>query len=178
MISAIKIYLYRHSLVDCGSSQLYLSVCLSVCVSVCPAFTAYIPLTIGRILIKLSENVGTSVRLIVFKFEHSAVKEKTTHKDNFFLHFYAFQSNSSRLRHTFVFENFEHFAAKGKTTHTGNFFFTFPIDWDTLCFLKILSILRQRETIMLPKTVTLATAILFCWTEKLVTSKSRRYSTQ
>ena len=42
-----------------------LSVCLSVCVSVCPAFTAYISLTVGRILIKLGENVGTLVRLIV-----------------------------------------------------------------------------------------------------------------
>ena len=27
--------IYRHSLGDCGSSQLYLSVCLCVCVSVC-----------------------------------------------------------------------------------------------------------------------------------------------
>ena len=34
-----------------------LSVCLSVCVSVYPAFTAYISLTLGRILIKLAENV-------------------------------------------------------------------------------------------------------------------------
>ena len=44
------------------------SVCLTVCLCVCPAFTAYILLTIGRIVIKLGENVGTSVRLIVWKF--------------------------------------------------------------------------------------------------------------
>ena len=80
---------------------------LSVCVSVCPAFTAYISVTIGAILIKLGGNVGTLVRLIVLKFEHSAAKGKTTHKGkNFFLHFYAFQSISSRLRHTYLFENF------------------------------------------------------------------------
>ena len=72
----ININIYRHSLVDCGSCQLYLSVCLCVC----PAFTAYISLTMGRIFIKLGENVGTSVRLIVLKFEHSAAKGKTTHK--------------------------------------------------------------------------------------------------
>ena len=42
-----------------------LPVCLFVCVSVCPAFTAYISLTMGRILIKLGENVETLVRLIV-----------------------------------------------------------------------------------------------------------------
>ena len=41
---------------------------MCVCVSVCPAITAYISLTMGRILIKLSENVGTSVQLIVLKF--------------------------------------------------------------------------------------------------------------
>ena len=45
-----------------------LSVCVYVCVSVCPAFTAYISLTMGRILIKFDENVGTLVRLIVLKF--------------------------------------------------------------------------------------------------------------
>ena len=50
---------FRHSLGDCGSSQLYLSVCLSVCVSVCPAFTAYISVTMGWILIKFGVNVGT-----------------------------------------------------------------------------------------------------------------------
>ena len=48
--------------------------------SVCPAFTAYISVTMGWILIKLGENVGTSVQLIVLKFEHSAAKGNTTHK--------------------------------------------------------------------------------------------------
>ena len=40
---------------------LSVSVCvyLSVCVSVCPAFTAYISVTMGWILIKLGGNVGT-----------------------------------------------------------------------------------------------------------------------
>ena len=54
-----------------------------MCVSVCPAFTAYILLTMGRILIKLGENVGTLVQLIVLKL---------------------FQSISSQLRHTFFFK--------------------------------------------------------------------------
>ena len=84
IVNCMKILLYRHSLEDCGSSQLYLyvclSVCVSVCVSVCPAFTAYISVTMGWILIKLGGNVGTLVRLIVLKFEHSAAKGNTTHK--------------------------------------------------------------------------------------------------
>ena len=85
--------------------------CLYVCecLSVCPAFTAYISLTMSRILIKLGENVGTSVRLIVLKFENSAAKGNTTHARGkkkfffffFFLHFYAFQGIFSQLRHTF-----------------------------------------------------------------------------
>ena len=49
--------------VDCGSYKLYLCVCLSVCL---PRF--YISLTVGQILIKLVENVITSVRMIVLKF--------------------------------------------------------------------------------------------------------------
>ena len=56
------------------------SVCVSVCLSVCPAFTAYISLTMSWILIKLDGNVGTLIRLIVLKFEHSAAKGNTTHK--------------------------------------------------------------------------------------------------
>ena len=62
------------------SSQLYLSVCLCICVSVYSAFTAYISLIMDQVLIKLGENVITSVRLIVLKFEHSAAKGNTTHK--------------------------------------------------------------------------------------------------
>ena len=42
-----------------------LSVCVCVCLSVCSAFTAYISLTMGRILIKFGENAGPPVRLIV-----------------------------------------------------------------------------------------------------------------
>ena len=63
-----------------------LSVCVSVCLCFCPAFTAYISVTMGWILIKLGENVGTyiQVRLIVLKFEHSAAKGNTTHKGKFF----------------------------------------------------------------------------------------------
>ena len=34
---------------------------------------AYISFTMGRILIKLGENVGTSVRLIIFKFNKKSV---------------------------------------------------------------------------------------------------------
>ena len=45
---------------------------LSVCVSVCLSrFYAFISLTMSWILIKLGENIETSVRLIVSKF-HSA----------------------------------------------------------------------------------------------------------
>ena len=79
---------------------LTLSVCLSVSLSVCPAFTAYISVTLGRILIKLGGTVGTLVRLIVLKFEHSAAKGKTLIRGKIYLNFYAFQSISSRLRHT------------------------------------------------------------------------------
>ena len=48
-------------------------VCVRVCVCMCvsPALTAYISLTMGWILIKLGENVGTSVRLIVLKFHRN-----------------------------------------------------------------------------------------------------------
>ena len=62
---------------------------MSVCVFVCPAFTAYVSLTMGRILIKLGENVGTAVQLIVLKFEHSAAKENTTHKGKHFFPSYS-----------------------------------------------------------------------------------------
>ena len=55
-------------------------ICLCVCLPVCPAFTAYISVTIGWILIKLGEKFGTLVQLIVLKFEHSAAKGNTTHK--------------------------------------------------------------------------------------------------
>ena len=61
-----------------------LSVCvcvyLSVYLCVCPAFTAYILLTMCRILIKRGENIGTLVQLIVLKFEYFAAKGNTTHK--------------------------------------------------------------------------------------------------
>ena len=55
-------------------------ICPSSALSVCPAIKAYISVIMGRILIKLGENVGTWVRLIVLKFEHSAAKGKTTNK--------------------------------------------------------------------------------------------------
>ena len=45
---------------------IYICVCVMVCV--CPTFPVYISLTMGQILIKLSENIVTSVRLIVLKF--------------------------------------------------------------------------------------------------------------
>ena len=44
------------------------------CMSGCPAFAAYISLTTDRILIKLSENVGTSIRLIVLKFHKTRIR--------------------------------------------------------------------------------------------------------
>ena len=47
--------IYRNSLGDCGSSKLFLSVCLSVC----PAFADYITVTMGQIGMKLGGNVGT-----------------------------------------------------------------------------------------------------------------------
>ena len=59
-------YFYCHS-VDCRLLQT-LSLCLSVCVCVCLAFMSYILLTMGRILFKLGEYVGTVVYLIVLKF--------------------------------------------------------------------------------------------------------------
>ena len=51
---------------DSGSYKLYLSVCLS-------RFYGVYPLTLGRILIKLDKNVGTSVQLIVLKFHKDRV---------------------------------------------------------------------------------------------------------
>ena len=49
---------------------------------VCPAFTAYISVTVTMdwILIRLGENFGTSVQLIVLKFEYSVAKGNATHK--------------------------------------------------------------------------------------------------
>ena len=44
--------LYRHSLWTVASKNF-------VCLCVCPAFTAYILVTMGWILIKIGENVGT-----------------------------------------------------------------------------------------------------------------------
>ena len=43
-------------------------ICVCVCLSVCLAFTVFISLTTGRNLIKLCENAGTLIRLIVLKF--------------------------------------------------------------------------------------------------------------
>ena len=61
--------------VNFSSYKLYLCVCVSVsvCLSVCPAFKAYISLNIGRILIKLGENVGALIWLIVFKFHKDLI---------------------------------------------------------------------------------------------------------
>ena len=58
----------------------------------------------GRILIKLGENVGTLVRLIVLKFEHSAVRGKP---------FRLCVSELFESIETHFFFNFEHSAAKG-----------------------------------------------------------------
>ena len=63
------IFLYCHILWTVAHAKfICVSVCLSFCLSIGPAFTAYISLTLGRILIKLGENVGNLVRLIVLKF--------------------------------------------------------------------------------------------------------------
>ena len=48
--------------VDCGSYK------HNLCLCVCPAFTTYISLTMGRILIKFCDNVGTQVQSIALKF--------------------------------------------------------------------------------------------------------------
>ena len=51
-----------------------LSMCLSVYVCVCVSrVTAYISLTISRILIKLDGNVGTAVQMIVLKFHKNRI---------------------------------------------------------------------------------------------------------
>ena len=44
------------------------SLALSSALSICPTVKAYISVTMGRILIKLGENVGTLVLFIVLKF--------------------------------------------------------------------------------------------------------------
>ena len=57
---------HRHSLWTVASTNF---ICVSLCVSVClSSFMAYILLTMGQILIKLGENVGTLVQLVVLKF--------------------------------------------------------------------------------------------------------------
>ena len=73
--SALNIkFLLSSQSVDCRLLQtLSECVCLSVCVSVGPAFTAYISLTMGWISIKLGENVGTLVRLIVLEFHKNPI---------------------------------------------------------------------------------------------------------
>ena len=53
LIGEQSFFFYRHSLWIAAPTNF-------ICVCVCPAFMAYISLTImGRILIKLGENVGT-----------------------------------------------------------------------------------------------------------------------
>ena len=52
----------------CACLCVCVCVCVSVCLSVCPAFTAYVLLTMGRILIKFYETVETLVQLIVFLY--------------------------------------------------------------------------------------------------------------
>ena len=56
---------YRHSLIDCASSKLYLSVCLCMC----PVFTAFISITMCWILKELGGHVETQNRLIALKFQ-------------------------------------------------------------------------------------------------------------
>ena len=64
---------------DCDSSDSDLvCVCVCVCLSVCPAFTANISLTMGQILIKHCENVGTTVQLIVLKFKKQTDRQTDT----------------------------------------------------------------------------------------------------
>ena len=92
-------------------SKLYLCAC--VCLS---HFTANISLTMGRILIKLGKHVGTLVRLIVLKFEHSAAREKPLMRGNFFFFFFfcifmRFRAIRVDWDTLFLCENFEHSAA-------------------------------------------------------------------
>ena len=120
-----------------------------------PAFKAYISLTMGWILIKLSENVGILVRLIVLNFialscwgfAHSlCAKRVMGQRGKFFLHFYAFQSISCRLRHTFSFLNFCECEAQNTLERSK----------------------KDASAIMLHQTVTLATAI-FLYTSMQLT---------
>ena len=88
------------------------------------------------ILIKLGENVGTLVQLIVLKFEHSAAKGKNTHKGKKFFAFLCV-SEQFELIETHFFLNFEHSVPKGNATHKAYFFFHFYV------FQSILSRLRH-----------------------------------
>ena len=68
----------------------------------------------SRVLIKLGDNVVTLIRLIVLKFYCDTVLRLCATREArngskgliFFLHFYAFQSISSRSRHTCLFRKF------------------------------------------------------------------------
>ena len=161
---------------DCGSSQLYLSVCLCICVSV-PLLRLISRLLWVGFWSNLVEMLELRSDWLYQNLSILRQRDTSLIRGNFFLHLYAFHSNSSRLRHTYFFENFEHSAGKGNTTHKGNFFFLHFYAFQCISsrlrhtfFLKILSILREREmplkktvyreTIMLRQTVTLTTAIL------------------
>ena len=87
---------------------LSVGLCVCVCVFV-QLFTAYISLSMGRILIKLGENVENLVRLIVFKFHCTMCKARNKSKGwifclfVFFFLFIAFLVNGDTL---IFFKNF------------------------------------------------------------------------
>ena len=68
---------------------------MCVCLSVCPAFTAYISLTFGWILIKFGENVGTLVRMIVLKFHKNRFSFDVI-MTSFFYYFFKGTNSSDR----------------------------------------------------------------------------------
>ena len=80
-LETVALQILSSQSVDCRLLQT-----LSLCV--CPAFTADISLTMGRILVKLGENVGSLVRLIVYKFHKNWFSFDLIMTSSLFLRFF------------------------------------------------------------------------------------------
>ena len=120
--------IYRHSLWTVAPTNL-------IC------FTAYISLAVGRILIKLGENVGTSVRLIALKFYKNRFCVDVS-MTSFFFFLKLFLRKATLLKEQQLW-------TKANNSEQSEI---------KMCANGNNSV--QRETIMLRQTVTQATAIL------------------
>ena len=109
---------FCHSLGDCGSSKLY----MSVAVCVCSAFTAYILVTIGRILMKLGGNERRFdyFTISLYRMGHKKRKKKTQHKGLFITLVVSNQFTSGLLH--FVADNTKFHTVSSDFLSRKNFF--------------------------------------------------------